>query len=698
MLPARNLDDQRFEEIVAHARRLIPRLLPEWTDENASDPGITLLELLAFLKEMQQYHLNRVPERNILKFLKLVGAAPLPARPARAGVWVEGVPDDAVLLALPAGTPLRADGVRFETACGETLVPARILRLESAGEESRAVTSRSGAVLEVFGAQARPGAQFTILFDRPLPHGCDISMSLRLQAGTPPRVPVADGFVPLCRLAWDYSAPEGFAPLTVVEDETHGFLQSGVLKIRLPGPMTAADGAEGGACRLRCTLMESYYDRPPRLEMLRMNVVQAEQRQTIAQTLALPPPDESGACALPHHLALHGHVAVFLPRSTGHARVPLRDQDNPAGVLLRRDRESAALVFDAACAHRPEPGQAVRAVVSDRPFEELFLMHGTYLPGQQAELPVHSAVLPGLMLMERGGDGVYRDVLCGRDFDDAGPQERRTVVREGERVVATFGDGLHGRPPTGDVYVANLKVTLGDMGNVQAGEIDAFDLPGCELLPHNEEHAFGGAAAQSVQQAIAAFHRELRQVTRAVTLKDFEHIVLGTPGLVLRRVHALAGPPPGGQTTVNEDNAVTLIVEPDNEAGNRELNRAQRQNILNRANAHRLIGTRVFVAPPEYASIDVQCEARMRPGYLEPQRMVESAVRAFFAGEWPLGKTVRYADLYGLIDTLGCVQQVRSLTIGVSGRGATTDASGDVYLPPHGVAVLRSVDIAAAAG
>ena len=45
---------------------------PSWTNHNPSDPGITLIELFAWLTEMLIYRVNRVPERNYAKFLKLL--------------------------------------------------------------------------------------------------------------------------------------------------------------------------------------------------------------------------------------------------------------------------------------------------------------------------------------------------------------------------------------------------------------------------------------------------------------------------------------------------------------------------------------------------------------------------------------------------------------------------------------------------
>ena len=49
MIPPPKLDDRAFDDIVQEAIRLIPRYAPEWTNHNASDPGITLIELAAWM-------------------------------------------------------------------------------------------------------------------------------------------------------------------------------------------------------------------------------------------------------------------------------------------------------------------------------------------------------------------------------------------------------------------------------------------------------------------------------------------------------------------------------------------------------------------------------------------------------------------------------------------------------------------------
>ena len=72
-LPKENLDDKNFEELVKEAVSRIPVYALEWTDHNIHDPGITFIELFAWLAEMQIYRLNMISDESYRKFLTLVG-------------------------------------------------------------------------------------------------------------------------------------------------------------------------------------------------------------------------------------------------------------------------------------------------------------------------------------------------------------------------------------------------------------------------------------------------------------------------------------------------------------------------------------------------------------------------------------------------------------------------------------------------
>ncbi len=120
MIPSPNLDDRNFDDIVQEAVRLIPQYCPEWTNHNRSDPGITLIELFAWMTEMTLYRLNRVPDKNFLAFLELMGISLTPPQPARTVMWF-GINPKADKVNVPAntriGTKPGQDGnyVTFET-------------------------------------------------------------------------------------------------------------------------------------------------------------------------------------------------------------------------------------------------------------------------------------------------------------------------------------------------------------------------------------------------------------------------------------------------------------------------------------------------------------------------------------------------------------------------------------------------------
>ena len=67
-----NLDDRRYEELVREARSLIPQYCPEWTNLGDADPGMTLVQLFAWMTELTLYRLNRVPDKTYVHFLNFI--------------------------------------------------------------------------------------------------------------------------------------------------------------------------------------------------------------------------------------------------------------------------------------------------------------------------------------------------------------------------------------------------------------------------------------------------------------------------------------------------------------------------------------------------------------------------------------------------------------------------------------------------
>jgi hypothetical protein len=124
-----SLDDRTFAGLVDEARALVPALAPAWTNHNPSDPGITLVELFAWLTEMLVYRVDQVPEAHVRAFLALLnGPDWTPAGPALdddvrvtiAGIrdrWRAVTPRDWEGLARSEFNDFLADARRTEARC-----------------------------------------------------------------------------------------------------------------------------------------------------------------------------------------------------------------------------------------------------------------------------------------------------------------------------------------------------------------------------------------------------------------------------------------------------------------------------------------------------------------------------------------------------------------------------------------------------
>ena len=193
MIPAPTLDDRGFEDIVAEAIRLIPRYCPEWTNPNAADPGITLIELAAWMTDIAIYRLNRVPEKNYIAFLNLLGIKLRPPQAARALMTftlVDGADRQLVREGTAVATPQAADEdtVTFETSRDLMVTKTKLDRCfaywnEMYSDNSPYVTGGSEGGFEVFGGAER-AERFLYLGD-PRFAGLGDEAVLRIYLGCP---------------------------------------------------------------------------------------------------------------------------------------------------------------------------------------------------------------------------------------------------------------------------------------------------------------------------------------------------------------------------------------------------------------------------------------------------------------------------------------------------------------------------------
>src|SRR2546423_7856370 len=118
-----SIDNRRYQDLLNEALARIPVHNPEWTNFNKSDPGVTLVELFAFLTENLLYRANQIPERNRRKFLQLLG---VPLRPSSSAVGLVSFSNDRgplQTITLNGGLEVRAGQIPFRTNQGLDVLP-----------------------------------------------------------------------------------------------------------------------------------------------------------------------------------------------------------------------------------------------------------------------------------------------------------------------------------------------------------------------------------------------------------------------------------------------------------------------------------------------------------------------------------------------------------------------------------------------
>jgi predicted phage baseplate assembly protein len=249
------LDDTDYEELVSHAKTLISAHAAEWTDFNPHDPGITILELLAWLTETHCYELDQITDTHREKYLQLLGVRPTPPQPA--SVHLDVSPADGQTGRLSAGTPLTVDAggqqQEFETTRETTLTDADIAAVvvdHDQGHEPKTNANNSGGMFyRAFGDEPAAGSVFALGFDSD-PFGSNTELSLFVDFHDANLPAPADGtdsvtFEPSVNLVWEYCRQYPTAdreaiwePLTVLRDTTNSFYETGFVTLERPETWT----------------------------------------------------------------------------------------------------------------------------------------------------------------------------------------------------------------------------------------------------------------------------------------------------------------------------------------------------------------------------------------------------------------------------------------------------------------------------
>ena len=677
MLPDIQLDDERFEEILEKARKMIPGIHPEWTDFNYHDPGITLLELFAWMKEMQQFHMDQIGEKHKKKYLQLLGVTLRDRVPASALLTVR-TSENGFLL---SGSRFYADSICFETQEQEYLQKTEILEgiREADGKLQRFDLNpeKKRFRISVFGQTPQGGETFSLGMSAPLTCGVEQRLYVQIFDGYPvPRNPVGpeDSFLPLAKIQLEALTEEGYEPVSLQEDGTRALLFSGFLRFSVQKPM----GEFQGKYWLRLRLLESGYETAPEMEAVSFHTFPVRQVQTLSK-----PADvlmTGGQFSLDFQLAAAGKVELYRKEKEGY-----RKWDVSVEKSLGK-RDVTFRLLDAG-----EETGPVRAICYEPEFSrKREVGEGTGFPFQTYELEIPGLCREGLSVMVEtaSGTGLYREWIQVEDFDASGPEDLHYQVENGSLI---FGDCFHGCAPEGRIFLGACHTSLGAGGNVKAGAIESRGQADSWIIrATNEEKALGGQEEETFSQCRLRLQERLHRTERAVTYEDYEALVGRTPGLRVRAVKAVpvtALKQPDGSM---EEARVAIAVAPYSPAERSQPSPAYLENILRMLEPRRMIGTRVQILPSEYIGISVFAEVTANSYYEKVRQEIGRVLADFFEKQsWNFGLPVQHSEIYGLLDTLPGVVSVKTVTLDAKGKGVRRNRNGDLLLPVNGLVYLK---------
>jgi predicted phage baseplate assembly protein len=669
-----NLDDRTWADLVSEATSLIPVYGPEWTDQNYSDPGITLIELCAWIAEMDIYQLNQITDRERLRFLALVGVAPKQPQPAHAVLSME-LKAGAGPVALPAGAEFSgpdSNGVNtvYRAVRNATLVPGTLQAIQTqdtSGYRDLTATWNRGSVIAPFGSAPAPGVEFYLGFSAPLPVGepahlylefsddrATFSERLRIveqirQSACSCNPKTKNPCVPNpakvagsedagsstdqvlthygVRLVWEYlDGSTGQAQwialdpsLMQVVDETRAFTLNGTISFRVPGPMasTSVGGVTSAYFYVRSRVVAGRYDAAPALKGIVFNGVLIEQAVPVAGSLVI-----NADAAVTY--STQGPPA---PNTSTTLTLTLDAKGNVAALAFGggagTDPQFRVLAWKA-----PQAGAQGSLCI-----EALAAGVGNGFPHQQVTIGGAPLQYTSVQVFTLESDG-WHDWRLRPSFDASRRSDADAVLNAASGVIR-FGNGEKGRvPPDGCVIFVVARTTRAGAGNLGADEIDTLvDSPvnrallydpaavpdgwtkvGGELLSiTNPLPASGGAAAETAAAAAGRADQIVESSGRAVTLADYEQLALATPGTRIARVTAIANLHPDFPC-YKAPGVITVIVVPYLPQGAPAPTAGLLRAVAAYLRPRRVIGTRVEVVGPTYRTVAVQATVQSLGG------------------------------------------------------------------------------------
>ena len=619
-LPSPNLDDRTFQDLVREARAMIPRYCPEWTDHNLSDPGITLIELFAWMVEVMLYRLNKVPDKNYIKFMEMIGIQLEPPKPARADVVFRLSAPQPGPVTIPRCTEVATvrtetrEAVTFTTDEDITVIPpvltyALITRDDSAFEDCLPALNRPDRHVLIFEEVPQPGNALYLGFSENLSAQV---LALTIESsiegiGVDPKDPP---------LAWEYwdSEYRMWSQIRVEKDTTGGLNTKGQVILHIPRGYTITDVNGQSAWWIRCRAVEVRegqrpYGKSPRLTGMNSQSI-------------------GGTVVVSQSIRIGGEI---MGRSDGSSGQRFFLQNTP--VLPRGSGETLEVEVDNTGEY--EQWQEVSDFAQSGPDDRHFICDS-----------VSGEMQFGLTIRQPSGEARRYGMI-----PPAGPRIRFTSYRCGGGIMGNVGPGT----------ISVLKSSIPYIATVT-----------------NLEAARGGTEPESMDSARMRAPRLIKSCTRAVTADDFEYLAREASSQVARARCITTTSGGKGQNTPPGVIRLMLVPEIPLTDGpipkdDLELTKQGRTEVWEYLEERRLLGTQLEIMTPKYIPVIIEARIKGREGTdfegvaADIAKMLYRYINPVYGGDegkgWPFGHDISVPEIYAAIHVMGSFSYVEEVKL-----------------------------------
>ena len=597
-LPAPNLDDRRFQELVDEGKRLVQRKCPEWTDHNVSDPGVTLIEVFAWMTDQLIHRLNQVPDRLYVKFLELLGIelqVPVAAE-VDATFWLSA-PQPAPVVIEPLTTQVSTLRTETEPAVTFTvterlvIVPSSLSHLLSTIEEgsyrshTEELAFRQG--VRCFDAVPKPGDALVIGLSDAVPScavtlrfDCDVAAGTGVDPNRPP-------------ILWEALDGDGWKPCEVQQDETGGLNRPGAVILHVPATHEPTVFAEQSAGWLRCRVRE---------------LEEGERAYDASPSILGLTAFTSGGTTSAVNAELIRNERLGVSNGLREQRFQLKNRpvvpsDEPVRLLVSSD---------------PDPWVEIESFVDSGPRDRHFRI-----------------------------DRVEGQVEFG------------PAIREPTGELTQYGSVP---PANAVLEIESYRTGGGERGNVAPGAIKMLKstIPLVARV-ENRKPAAGGHDAETLDNARLRGPMQFRG-TRAVAARDFEAQARSAAPTEIARVKCLPageGAEPGSVrvliTPAIRGDALGRLEFAQLHPLDERLHRKVTSHLERRC----VVGVRVSVEPPLYMGLTITARIHCAPSR-DPRRVEDAALEALYRyfhpitggpdrDGWPFGRPVHHGEAFWVL-------------------------------------------------